>query len=127
MMSLLVFVSALILTDPSQTTPKVVPAAEATQHVGEEVTVELVVRSSRQLESGKFCFLNSHKSFSDKANFTVSIRGDALAEFAKMGIDDPAEHYLRRKIHVRGKVTLYKEKAQVLVDSPQQIKLAEEK
>lgn len=101
--------------------PKLVPLAEAAQHVGEEVAVELVVMSSRQLESGKFCFLNSHRSFNDKANFTVAIRGDALDKFANQGIADPDEFFLNKKIRVSGKISLHKEKPQIVVDSPSQI------
>lgn len=101
--------------------PKVVPADEAAEYVGVEVLVELTVKSSRLLESGKFCFLNSEASHTDRDNFTVAIRGDALEKFAKQGIAAPEEHYLKKQIRVRGKVALYKDKPQIVVDKPEQI------
>ena len=118
-----VFMAVVILLNAvaSAAEPKVVPLEDIAQHVGEQVAVEMVVQSSRMLESGKFCFLNSKKSYTDKDNFTVSIRGAALREFAAKEIEDPAEYYLKKKIRVRGKVTLYKEKPQIVVDSPEQI------
>ncbi len=95
--------------------------AAARENVGQEVTIEMVVASSRHLESGKFCFLNSKKSHTDKDNFTVSIREAAIEMFAEQGVKDPAARFLKKKIRVSGKVTLYREKPQIVVDSPAQI------
>jgi DNA/RNA endonuclease YhcR with UshA esterase domain len=97
------------------------PLAEIRQHVGKAVSVELVVASSRALESGKYCFLNSHKNFTHKENFTVTIDAEAIAKFAKANIDDPAERFLGKTIRVRGKVSLYRDKPQIIVSDPAQI------
>lgn len=101
--------------------PPLVSLAEAGQHVGEEVAIELVVASSRLLTSGKFCFLNSKKNFSDKDNFTVAIRGAALPKFAEKEIADPAQHFLEKTIRVTGKVSLHQDRPQIIVDRPEQI------
>ena len=102
-------------------TPPVTPLAEAARQVDKEVTVELRVASSRKLSSGQFCFLNSEKDFSSRDNFTIAIRGAALEKFAEAGIEKPEEHYRDKTIRVTGKVSLYRERPQILVDDPKQI------
>lgn len=104
--------------------PKITPLAEAARRVDQEVTVELRVASSRRLDSGQFCFLNSEKDFSSPDNFTIAIRGAALKKFAAAGIEKPEEHYRDKTIRVTGKVSLYRERPQILVDDPKQIVLA---
>jgi DNA/RNA endonuclease YhcR with UshA esterase domain len=101
--------------------PPVIKVAEVAQHVDKEATVELVVQSSRLLDTRAFCFLNSEKEFDDKDNFTVAIRGAALDEFAAKEIKDPAEYYRGKTIRVTGKITLYKERPQIVVEGPKQI------
>lgn len=95
--------------------------ADIQEHIGKEVSVEFVVASSRALDSGKFCFLNSQKSFTHKENFTVAIDAKAIAKYAETDIDDPAEHFRGKTIRVRGKVTLHREKPQIVVSDPAQI------
>ena len=100
---------------------KVLPVAEAKAHLNEKAVVELVVKSSRLLDTGKYCFLNSEKDFHQKTNFTVTITAAALEKFSEAGIDDPAEHFHGQTIHVAGKITLYKNQPQIQIDDPQQI------
>jgi DNA/RNA endonuclease YhcR with UshA esterase domain len=101
--------------------PPVVPLAEAGKHVDKEVTVQFVVQSARLLESGKFCFLNSKKNFTDQDNFTAAIDAEALAKFAENGVKDPSEHFQGQTIRVTGKVSLHREKPQIIVEKPGQI------
>ncbi len=100
---------------------KVISVAEAMHQVDKDVAVEMTVKSSRLLDSGAFCFLNSAKSFQEKSNFTIAIPGDALPKFADLGIDDPAVHFQDKTIRVFGKVTLYKDRPQILVNDPKRI------
>jgi DNA/RNA endonuclease YhcR with UshA esterase domain len=101
--------------------PPVVPLAEVGKHVGKEVTVELMVASSRLLESGKFCFLNSRKHHTDKDNFTVAIDAEGLSQLAEEKVDDPAERFLGKTIRVTGKVSVHRDRPQIVVDDPRQI------
>jgi hypothetical protein len=114
---LVILVTALA----SAAEPKEVPLAEAARHVGEEVIVEFEVQSSRLLDTGKFCFLNSERDFREKANFTIAISAAGLEKFAAAKIDDPAEHFAKKTIRVRGKVSLHQERPQIVVDDPRQI------
>ena len=118
-------IAALLLlfatTTLSAAEPPVVPLADVSKHIDKEATVEFVVQSARLLESGKFCFLNSKKSFTDKDNFTVAINADALAKYAEQDVKDPAEHFQGKTIRARGKISLHREKPQILVEKPEQI------
>ena len=95
--------------------------ADIQEHIGKEVSVEFVVASSRALDSGKFCFLNSQKSFTHKENFTVAIDAKAIAKYAEMDIAEPSEHFRGKTVRVRGKVTLHRQKPQIVVSDPAQI------
>lgn len=95
--------------------------AEASEHVGQEVTIEMIVASSRLLESGKFCFLNSRRNFTDKENFTVAITSGALDKFAERDVKSPEDYFDGKTIRVRGKVSLHRERPQILVEDPEQI------
>lgn len=101
--------------------PTAIKLAEAKDHVGKEVQVEVVVQSSRLLESGKYCFLNSEKSFTSKTNFTIAITAEGLAKYREAGIENPATHFKQKTIHVSGKISSYKEQLQIDVADPKQI------
>jgi hypothetical protein len=113
---LLFLAAALQAADPPE-----VPLADVAKHVDKEATVEFVVQSGRLLESGKFCFLNSKKSFNDKDNFTAAITADALAKYAEQGVKDPSEKFQGKTVRVTGKISLHREKPQIVVDKPSQI------
>ena len=119
---LLLLLTAPALVDAADDA-KVLPVAEAKDHVDKEITVEIVVKSSRLLDSGAFCFLNSEKSYQEKANFTIAIPGEALPKFAALGVKDPASHFQGQTIRVTGKVSLHKDRPQIVVNDPKQILL----
>lgn len=105
----------------------VIKPEEAKDNVGKEVIVEFVVVGGRLLEDKGLCFLNSSSDRDDPDGFTVVIKKAALSKYKDDAkIDDPSEHFSQKKIRVSGKVTKYKEKAQIEVTSPSQIKLIEE-
>jgi DNA/RNA endonuclease YhcR with UshA esterase domain len=76
---------------------------------------------------GSVCFLNSQEDFKDARNFTVFLGKDALEKFREAKIEDPAAHFKGNTILVTGKVTLYRDKPQIAVDGPDQIKIEEKK
>ena len=114
------YAAMMVLVALMADAPKI-ELANASEHVGKEVTVEMVVASSRLLESGKFCFLNSKKSFTDKDNFTIAISADAIQQLATSGVDAPDEHFQGKTIRVRGKVSLHRERVQIVVNDPEQM------
>ena len=99
---------------------KPVTPAEAAKRVNEKVTIEMEVKST----GGKgVCFLNSEADFKDATNFTVFISGEVVEKFKKAKIDDPRTHFKGKTVRVTGTVTLYREKPQIKVEDPDQIKV----
>ena len=91
----------------------VVPWEEAHRHIGREVVVEgTLVRTHR---AKKILYLNFHSNW--KKYLTVVILGRDLARFPK-----DAERFFRGKtVRVRGEVTLYKGRPEIVVRSPEAI------
>jgi DNA/RNA endonuclease YhcR with UshA esterase domain len=114
-------------TDDAKASEKVVPAAEAHGKVGQECTVEMVVKASKNAAGRRTYFLDSEEDFHDDKNFAVVISYDDAAKFQSAGIDDPAEHYKGKTIRVTGKVIHEDDQVRMRVDDPKQIKLVESK
>lgn len=105
--------------------PKALTPAEAVKKVNEEVTMQMEVKSASKRETS--CFLNSEADFKDAKNFTLFIDKDTLAKFKDAKIDDPATHFKGKVVEVKGKVTLFKDKAQIKLSGPDAIKIVEKK
>lgn len=105
--------------------PKVIPAAEARDHVDETLTVKLTVRASKNAAPRREIYLDSEEDFRDEKNFAVVISYDHLDTFKQAGIDDPAEHYRDKSIRVTGKILREAEQVRIRVDAPSQITLVE--
>jgi DNA/RNA endonuclease YhcR with UshA esterase domain len=103
---------------------KPISPAEAAKKVNEKVTVELEVKST----GGKgVCFLNSEADYKDANNFTVFIPETTLEKFKAAKVDDPGAHFKGKRVRVSGTVTLYREKPQIKVEDPDQIKVVDKK
>ena len=113
---------------PATTSPAGEPIApaDAGDHMGRECVVEMVVRASRALADKDICFLNSCRDRRDDDNFTVVIFKAGLTSFKSAGIENPALHFLDRKIRVRGVVSEHKGEPQIVVEDPAQIELVAE-
>jgi DNA/RNA endonuclease YhcR with UshA esterase domain len=101
---------------------KPITPAEAAKKVGEKVTMEMEVKS---LGGRGPYFLNSEADYKDAKNFTVFIPTDAVEKFKKANIDDPSSHFKGKTVRVTGTVSLYREKPQIKVEDPEQIKIVE--
>ncbi|MBX7104548.1 MAG: protein kinase, partial [Gemmataceae bacterium] len=98
-----------------------VSPAEAARRVNERVTVEFVVQSTGATRDGQRVFLNSGR-YGDPDNFTIVVEMKKLASpMSEAGINDPKEHYKNKVIRVTGKVALFKESAQIVVDDMKNI------
>lgn len=107
--------------------PKVVPSAEAKDHVGERCAVEMTVRASKNAAPRRTYFLDSEEDFRDAKNFAVVIDYDDAAKFKEAGIDDPAEHYRGKTLRVTGEVIKESDQVRIRVTDPKQIKIIEPK
>jgi DNA/RNA endonuclease YhcR with UshA esterase domain len=111
----------LVSTAGPEDKPKDKPLtpAEAAKKVGEKITVEMEVKSAGK--GSGVCFLNSEADFKDPKNFTLFI-GKAGAEKCKEAkIEDPAAHFKGKTVRATGKVTLYRERPQIIVEDPAQL------
>jgi hypothetical protein len=110
------------LERPATTT---VAPEDALEHVGEERTVEFVVKGGRKLDDKEICFLNSNRDHRDSDTFTAVIFRAGLARFAADGIANPADEFLGQKLRVSGLVEKRNGQAQIVVESPTQIEVVE--
>lgn len=89
---------------------------EVVNHVGKEVTLCDSVHSARSMES--LSLLNLGGKFPKEVITVVVFKSDR-DKFEK----EPVTLFENKRICVTGKVTLYKEKLQIVVNDPKQIKL----
>jgi len=103
----------------------VMSPAEAAKKVNQQVTVKLEVKSAA-LRNG-VCFLNSDDDFKSAQNFTIFIGKEGLKKFQDAKIADPAEHFKGKTVQVKGKVVLYRDRPEIVVDDPAEITIVEKK
>lgn len=107
--------------------PVVIASAEAHEHVGEECTVEMTVRASKNAEKRRTYYLDSEEDFRDAKNLAVLIDYEHAGAFKEAGIADPAAHYRGKVIRVRGKIIAESDQVRIRVTDPKQIELVEPK
>lgn len=88
---------------------------QAAKHYGEVVTVEGTIVGTRNI--GKACFLNFHSDW--QRTFTAVIFERSFAAFPPK----PEEHYRGKKVRVTGLVREYKGKPEIILASPDQIRI----
>lgn len=93
-----------------------VTAKEVVNYVGKEVTLCDSVYSARAMDN--ISLLNIGGRFPKEVITMVVFKSDR-AKFKK----EPVELYGNKRICVTGKVTLYKNKLQLIVNDPKQVKL----
>jgi hypothetical protein len=107
---------------------KTLTPAEAIKQVNQKVTVEMVVRSSKNaLTQRHEIYLDSEEDFRDEKNLAVVITEEGAGKFKESGVEDPAEHFKTKTIRVTGTVTLKEERPRIEVSDPKAIKLIEAK
>ena len=123
-------VAAVCLAGPfvAAADDKPLTPAEAIKQVNKQVTVEMLVRSSKNaLAKRHEIYLDSEENFRDEKNLAVVITEDGAGKFKDSGIDDPAEHFKGKTIRVTGTVTLKEERPRIEVSDPKAIRLIEAK
>jgi hypothetical protein len=111
---------------PGDDKEKVVAAPDAKNHVDERCTVEMTVRSSKNAAPRREYYLDSEEDFHDDKNFAVVISYDHAELFQKAGIDNPADHYMGKKLRVSGKIIRENDQIRIRVEDPQHIKIVDE-
>lgn len=97
---------------------KVISWEKAAEYVGKTVTVEgTIVRSHN---SGKACFLNFHPDYQNYLSLVIF--ASDFNRFPSL----PEKYYLNKKVRVRGRILLYQGRPEIILSSPEQIKLVGE-
>jgi hypothetical protein len=95
-----------------------ITSSQAKDHIGETVTVCGPVADTRHLDSGSgHTFLNFDKHYPDHT-FTAFIDGQDHAKFGT-----PEKDYLDKEICVTGKIQQYNGKPEIVLTSPEQVKV----
>ncbi len=100
--------------------------AEAIKKVNEKVTVQMIVKASKnRLEKRGEIYLDSEQDFRDDRNLAIVITKSAAARFKEAGVNDPATHFKGKTIQVQGTVIIKENRPRIEVDDPKQIKIVE--
>ena len=105
-----------------QAPARIVPAAEARQHLDEICSVEMTVRLTKEIPD-KVCYLDSEANYKDPKNVAVMIAASSREDFQKAGIDDICAYYKGKVIRVTGRVVFASEQVRIRIDDPKQIEV----
>ena len=92
--------------------------ADAIKHIGQNRTVQGEIVGGKDI--GSRTFLNFHEDY--REHFTVVINAASYDNFP----ESPEQMYDGKLVQVYGQVILYKEKPEIIVASPDQIKIIDE-
>jgi hypothetical protein len=98
---------------------------EAANRLNEQVTLEMLVKASKNCQRCLQVFLDSEADHHDPRNMAVAVTEAGKAKFKEARIDDPAAHFKGKTIRVTGVVTLKDQRHQIEVDDPRQIEVVE--
>jgi DNA/RNA endonuclease YhcR with UshA esterase domain len=96
---------------------------EAVSRINEQVTVEMLVRATKNCPHCSQIFLDSEEDHHDPNNLAVAVTETGAAGFKGARIDDPALHFKGKTIRVTGVVTLKDDRPRIEVDDPRQIEV----
>jgi DNA/RNA endonuclease YhcR with UshA esterase domain len=101
---------------------------EAAKMIDKDVLLEMKVESSSMDKNKSNMFLNSKSSFKELGNFTVVVRAGANEKLKdRHKFKDAPKFFKDKTIQVKGKVSTYNDKPQMVVDGSAQLTVIEEK
>jgi hypothetical protein len=102
-----------------------IPPAEAQNHVGQSVTVEMVVKAAKKSCKRKLVFLDSLEDFQDPDNLGISIDEAGEQDLArKFANTDLPAFFLNKTIRVTGAVARRDDRTYLDVSQATQIELS---
>ena len=117
---------ALVAFGDATDDSKPLTPAEAIPKVNEKVTVEMLVKASKnRLEKRGEIYLDSEEDFHDPKNLGIVITKAGAAKFKEAGVADPAAHFKGKTIRVQGTVIVKEKRPRIEVDDPKQIQVVE--
>lgn len=118
----------LCLTITSFIQENAITPAEAAKMIDKDVLLEMKVESASMDKNKSNMFLNSKASFKDADNFTVVVRAGANEKLKdRHKFKDAPKFFKDKTIQVKGKVSTYNDKPQMVVDGSAQLTVIEEK
>ena len=96
---------------------------EVANRVNEQVTVEMLIKASKNCPHCSQIFLDSEEDHHDPNNLAVAVSVTGAARFKEARIDDPALHFKGKTIRVTGVVKLKDNRPRIEVDDPGQIEV----
>lgn len=118
----------LCLTITSFIQENAITPAEAAKMIDKDVLLEMKVESASMDKNKSNMFLNSKPSFKDAGNFTVVVRAGANEKLKdRHKFKDAPKFFKDKTIQVKGKVSTYNDKPQMVVDGSAQLTVIEEK
>ena len=100
---------------------------EAAKMIDKDCLMEMKVESSSMDKNKSNMFLNSKSSFKDAGNFTVVVRAGANEKLKdRHKFKDAPKFFKDKTIQVKGKVSTYNDKPQMVVDGSAQLTVIEE-
>ncbi|MBC7364043.1 MAG: hypothetical protein H5U07_05820 [Candidatus Aminicenantes bacterium] len=98
---------------------KIISYEQADKFINQLVTVEGTI--IRTYNSGRTCFLNFHQDYQRYLSLVIF-----ASDFSKFPAN-PEKFYLNKKVRVRGRVKLYQGRPEIILSSPSQIVVLEDK
>jgi DNA/RNA endonuclease YhcR with UshA esterase domain len=118
-MTVVLVARSIAFADDKPLTP-----VEARGKVGEQITVEMTVRASKdRLQKRGEIYLDSEADFHDAKNFAVVITKSGAASLQKAGIANPAAHFKGKVIRASGRVKEVDEIPRIEIDDAKQIRV----
>ncbi len=100
--------------------------ADARNHVGKQVTVEMVVKASKKSTKRKMVFLDSHEQHTDPDNLGVTLTEAVETELVrKHSAQDVAQFFRDKKIRVTGTVVRRDDHTYIDLETAERISLVE--
>lgn len=88
---------------------------DAGKYVGKYIITEGEIISS--YNNGKVCFLNFHKDY--KNHLSLVIFASSFRKFP----ENPEKYYLGKKVRVEGRIKIYNERLEIILESQDQIRI----
>lgn len=108
--------------------PKPLMPVEARKKVGENILVEMVVKTAKdRLDKRGEIYLDAELDFRDEKNFAIVINREGAFHFQEQGVKDFEEHFRGKTIRVKGTVTVVDEVPRIEVSDAKQVEVIEKK
>lgn len=108
-------------TAQAQTTTDSIPASKASKHIGETLKIYGTVSGGRYFENSSTTLINVDGVYPNSA-LTLFIKGEVRSKFSYK----PEDFLKDKKILISGTIISYKDKPEIIINDPEQIRVLSE-